>query len=750
MKNLWKRWKLKKIGLKKTAKRKTEQKHPILSALEGSVLTRNLTMLGSVVIIVVLLVAGRYYVQPKLSQGQTARVDVTSSIDFRYKDVEKTQQIRDLRAAGIPQLYRLDMAKIKAVLSEIRRNGPAFVRGTAADTEDLKDRFKQAQAAIDRIIDIDQWSSADSRKLLKSEYFEFIISSIDSAFSRQADMRFFLDLTRVELPEADGEVFALTDLKNRVDRITSTELERTGPDSILLAEKISASLLQSDNFQQDVELQRKLKNLAREAVPIQYSEVKVGQQIIGKGEVVDERHMVLLQAMQEELNKARSLSERWLYVLGISMVVLLLAVISYFYFKNFHIEIFKNNTLLILIASVVILSVGFSKMVLLFNPISPLFRYPVFTVFGCLITVMIFNINAALFVTIMISFLVGILFGNDAAYAIIGLIGGFTTAFYGQRIRRRGEFIKTGLAAGMANFVMILSFGAITNLKISILMLQSLGGVAFGVTAVMLAAALLPVYEYLFGVTTNISLVELSDFNHPLLRRLVMEAPGTYHHSLVVGNLAEAASEAVGANPLLARVAAYFHDIGKLKKPLYFSENEQFDKSRHDSLQPSMSSLIIISHVKDGVDLARQNKLNRRIIEVMKQHHGTSCVYYFYRRAVEQNEKDEKLDESDFRYPGPKPQSKEAAIIMLADAVEATSRSLDKPTAGRIESMVKDIIESKVRDGQLDQCTLTFRDLTTINSVFTKILLGILHIRVKYPAEEKKSEPPALRIVGRE
>ena len=745
-----KRWKLRKIGLKKAVKRKTEEKHPILNKLEYSSLTRYLTMLGSVVVIILLLVAGKYYAQPKLSQGQTAHEDVLASVDFRYKDNEKTDQLREEMAAGIPQLFSLDQERIKTALSKIKRTREELLKATAADTEKTGEHIQKAQSDLRQIINIDQWDENDSQKLLNSAEIGLITSSIESAFNRHREIRFFVDLSKVSLPNSDVEIVALSELKTQIDKGTASALDNSEKGSAMLAEKICASLLQSNNFIPDAELQRKMKSLARNEVDAQYSEIKTGDRLIGKNEVVDDRHMLLLKAMQEETHKRRSLSERWLYVLGVSMVVLLLTAISYFYFKNFHVEIFRNNTLLLLVGSLVILSLAFSKIVLLFDSISPFLKYPVFAVFGSLITVMIFNVNAALFITIIISFLCGLLFGTDASYIILGLIGGFSTAFYGHKIRRRGEFIKAGMAAGLANFVVIVSFGVITNVKMPILMYQGLGGAIFGIGAVMLGAAILPVYEFLFGVTTNISLVELSDFNHPLLKRLVMEAPGTYHHSLVVGNLSEAAAEAVGANPLLARVGSYFHDIGKLKKPLYFSENEAMDKSRHDSLQPSMSSLIIISHVKDGIDLARQNKLNRRIIETMKQHHGTGCVYYFYRRALELHEHDEKPDESDFRYPGPKPQTKEAAIVMLADSVEATSRSLEKPNSTRIESMVKDIFEGKMRDGQLDECTLTFRDLSTIGGVFSKILLGILHARVKYPAEEKKIEPPELRVVNRE
>jgi len=247
--------------------------------------------------------------------------------------------------------------------------------------------------------------------------------------------------------------------------------------------------------------------------------------------------------------------------------------------------------------------------------------------------------------------------------------------------------------------------------------------------------------EYLFKVSTDIRLLELSDLNHPLLKKLVMDAPGTYHHSLIVGNLAESAAEVVGAKPLLARVGAYFHDIGKIKKPEYFSENEWQGKSRHDDLIPSMSSLIIISHVKDGVDLAKKYGLNQDIVDIIEQHHGTSLVYFFYKRAQGiMDEEQNKPKEEEYRYPGPAPKSKEAAIILLADAVEAASRSLDNPTPSRIKNLVAEIINNRFLDSQLNNCELTVQDLANIKECFTFILTGIFHTRPKYPKDQKQKE----------
>jgi putative nucleotidyltransferase with HDIG domain len=262
--------------------------------------------------------------------------------------------------------------------------------------------------------------------------------------------------------------------------------------------------------------------------------------------------------------------------------------------------------------------------------------------------------------------------------------------------------------------------------------------------------------EPLFQITTDISWLEASDLNHPLLRRMTIEAPGTYHHSLVVANLAEAAAEAVGANATLCRVCAYFHDVGKLIKPDYFTENMSFERNPHEDLAPTMSALIIIAHVKEGVDLALKHKLNQRIIDIIQEHHGTSLVYYFYKRAhqileearaggkimkIRPDDVPEVREES-FRYSGPKPQTKESAIVSLADAVESASRTLEKPTPAKIEQLVHDIIEQRITDHQLDECDLTLRDLRMIAERFRFTLLTMLHTRIAYPKQETKSSTP--------
>src|SRR6266705_887664 len=357
----------------------------------------------------------------------------------------------------------------------------------------------------------------------------------------------------------------------------------------------------------------------------------------------------------------------------------------------------------------------------------------------------------------------------DAALLVIGLISGFTAVYLTLQVRRRSQLIRAGLCAGLAIWLLSLTFGLIGPINWlspagtdwSMIGLQSALAIGNGLVTAMIVGGALPILENLFGITTDISWLEASDLNHPLLRRMTIEAPGTYHHSLVVANLAEAAAEAIGANATLCRVCSYFHDVGKLIKPEYFTENMSFERNPHDDLAPTMSALIIIAHVKEGVDLALKYKLNQRIIDIIQEHHGTSLVRYFYQRALQQYEdaraggKIMKLREDDipdvreesFRYSGPKPQTRESAIVSLADTVESASRSLEKPTPQKIESMVNELIEERITYRQLDDCDLTLGELKVIAERFRFTLLMMLHSRIAYPKPTPKTGTPREEVL---
>jgi hypothetical protein len=336
--------------------------------------------------------------------------------------------------------------------------------------------------------------------------------------------------------------------------------------------------------------------------------------------------------------------------------------------------------------------------------------------------------------------------GYEPAVFIAGMTATVVILLASRRVRTRSRILRIGLWVGLAQGLSALGLAAALGVGWRLLAEQALFAVANGLVVALLTLLVLPVIELAFGVSTDVTLLEFCDMQHPLLKQMAIEAPGTYHHSLMVANLAEAAAEAIGVNALLTRVSAYFHDVGKLVKPGFFSENIQFRDNPHDQLSPSMSTLVIISHVKEGVSLALQHKLPAPIVDAILEHHGTALVSYFFHKASAQQEFDfgpSGAREAQFRYPGPKPRSRETAILTLADAVEAASRSLDKITPGHIESLVGCIFEDKLRDGQFDACPITMAEWHAIRKALVFALMNVLHSRISYPPDETRSKQPA-------
>lgn len=359
---------------------------------------------------------------------------------------------------------------------------------------------------------------------------------------------------------------------------------------------------------------------------------------------------------------------------------------------------------------------------------------------GAMLVTLLFDFHTAIFFSFIVSLLSGLWLG-DAIYPVYAFVGSLTAAFSVIRCKKRSDLLKGGFLVGGAGIVtsiiLLLSQGHLfTERTVSTLTFAAT--TAFSVPAVV--SLLLPVLEYSFNVTTDISLLELLDLNQPLMKSLMINAPGTYHHSVIVGNLVESAAEAVGVNPLLARVSSYYHDIGKIKMPEYFVENYVSSVSKHDKLTPHMSSIIIGSHVKEGVEFARQQKLPQAIIDIIQQHHGTSLMTFFYQKARDQFADEHPLEE-DYKYQGPKPQTRVAALVMMADAVEAASRVLTDPTPARISALVDRIINHIFLEGQLDECELTLKDIFEIKKHFSFILTGILHKRVDYPGFDFSEQP---------
>ena len=340
------------------------------------------------------------------------------------------------------------------------------------------------------------------------------------------------------------------------------------------------------------------------------------------------------------------------------------------------------------------------------------------------------------------------------------LVCGFVAIFLTSEVRKRGDLPRAGFFVGLTTWMLAIMFRKINLLQMWVegtalnyrsLAVESVVAIGAPIMMTLIIVGGLPWIESLFHITTRVRWLELADLNHPLLRRMTIEAPGTFQHSLAVANLAEGACEAIGANPAMARVCSYFHDIGKLVKPEYFTENMRHDRNPHDDIAPTMSALIIVAHVKEGISLALEHKLNQDIIDVIREHHGTSLVYYFYKKALDQQQAahtdgkiaqmhDEDLpevSESSFRYGGPKPSTRESAVVSLADSIESAARSLERVTPQKIEQLITDIIRKRVADGQLDDCDLRFKDLELVAEAFRHTLSSMMHSRVAYPDDKE-------------
>ena len=358
---------------------------------------------------------------------------------------------------------------------------------------------------------------------------------------------------------------------------------------------------------------------------------------------------------------------------------------------------------------------------------------------AALLIAILIDIRLSLIVNIFITFILSFMLKLDDAIIAMYLVSGSIGAYMVTKQQQRYNILINGLIIGISNVLTIVSFGLIKKLEVMDVIARGGYGMLNGLFCAVLTIGTLPIWENVFKVITPLKLLELSNPNQPLLKRLLLEAPGTYHHSIIVGNLSERAAESIGADPLLARVGAYYHDIGKLKRPYFFKENQLGMDNPHDKLQPSMSTLIITNHAKDGIALAREQNIPEEIIDIIAQHHGDTAVSYFYHKALKQDNSKE-IDIEDFRYPGPKPQTREAAIVMLADSTEAAVRSIKEPNKKNIEEMIRNIIKGKLQDGQLEECDLTLKDLNTIANAFSSIMMGIFHERIEYPNLELAKE----------
>ncbi|HBQ86841.1 MAG TPA: phosphohydrolase, partial [Syntrophomonas sp.] len=467
--------------------------------------------------------------------------------------------------------------------------------------------------------------------------------------------------------------------------------------------------------------------------PVQKT-VKTGEIIVREGDRVTDEQISVLEQLGIQRSKSYPLT-----LLGTLLLVLILFWLLLEFFKRYYADIYENDRLIMLSGIIIVIIILITKFVTVIKisdqpEINSLMGYLAPVAAGSMLFSILLDNRLAYFITMILALFVGLLTnGNQLLYAITAFVGGTVGVYQVSKVNQTSDLAKSGLNVALANIVTIVTLAFLAgNISLNTILFGISMGAINGILSAVLMIGVLPYLESAFSVTSMIKLLELSNPNHELLRRLLLEAPGTYHHSLMVGNLAEASAEAVGANPLLVRVGAYYHDIGKIKRPEYFVENQRGFDNPHEKIAPALSTLIITSHVKEGLEMGREARLPEVILDFIGQHHGTSLAKYFYSRALEED-REGKISEESFRYEGPKPQTKEVALVMLADSVEAAVRSLPEPTPENIREMVRVIINDKLDDGQLEECDLTFKDLDIISGSFCKLLEGVYHKRIEYP-----------------
>ncbi len=510
----------------------------------------------------------------------------------------------------------------------------------------------------------------------------------------------------------------------------------------LVVEKLLPAVTGPNVVFDSAETERRIKT-ARDAISPIYHFEKRGEVILRAGDVITEVQERRLIQLHRELY-AENLFRSWCGYALLGALVLLTLVA---FVRNFWAELHFSPRDYLLVSVTLLCSLFLLQLFsILANSLSSAFLYfdpgtfalltPV-AAGGIMLQVTLGVPGVTLF---MMSFaiLTGVFLENSWIMLVLIVLGNIVGAVSVRRCTRRSTFIRAGLRVSMVNVLLVISFFLLqTEFSLPELASRIIWAFAGGLLSGILGAGLIPIAEFLGGYVTDIRLLELASLDQPLLRELSVQAPGTWNHSMVVGQMSEAAAEAIGANPVLARVGAYYHDLGKARKPAYFVENQSVD-NRHDRLTPSMSALIIKSHVKEGMDMADEHHMPHAIMDFISQHHGTSLIEYFYEKALKEAQEDEIVEEGHFRYPGPRPQTKEIGVMMLADAVEATSRTLVDPVPAKLQGLVQKMINKVFASGQLDESSLTLKDLHLIAKTFTRVLSAIYHRRVEYSEPSEK------------
>jgi putative nucleotidyltransferase with HDIG domain len=686
------------------------QKHLHKAAAPGKVFSSfrfRRWFLGVFVFLVVTgILAMDFYKVEELKVGMPSPADYRATRTVDYIDEEKTEELRETAARLVEPVYDPDLAVNNEVLAELSQSF-LTIRKIRSQT-DLEGKEKGEQ--------------------LEQELpFTLPESAIDTLLTLDEQKLAFLEETALEMVTSALQGGIREHQLDEEREWLRTEVENLSllPGETELLSAITTQIIRPNLVFNEEETERRRSRARMNVQPVIKTIVQ-DLPIVREGELITPEHLDQLEA----LGLLQKVENVWAKIFGLALLVLAMLALGLIYLYLFKREIWDNDGLLALLGLIMIVNLLLAKLLTLIP--NPLYGFLIPVSAGSMLVAILLNNHLAVLFTMVMAVLVGLIVGGELSYVLVAMVGGLVGTFSVSRLNQRSQLTRAGLLVAGANMLTIIGLSLFTLRPWQEVSLGTFLGIINGVLAAVLTIGLLPYLENSFNLTTAVKLLEITNPNQPLLKRLLLEAPGTYHHSIMVGNLGEAAAEAVGADSLLVRAGAYYHDVGKLKRPYFFIENQVLKENPHDKVSPSLSALIIISHIKAGLELAQKHHLPRVIRDIITQHHGSGLTTYFYRRALEVA-KEQKVAEDDFRYPGPKPQTKEAAIVMLADSVEAAVRSLAKPTPNRIEGMVHKLIKERLHDGQLDECDLTFRDLDVIAAAFVQVLTGIFHTRIEYP-----------------
>ncbi|WP_294182377.1 HD family phosphohydrolase [uncultured Clostridium sp.] len=671
---------------------------------------RIIAFIASFVFIYSLLASGFTTKKYNLSEGDIAKADIKAPRDA--KDELSTEAKIQQAINAVPIQYN---KKPEVKTESLNKLNDFFSKVTQLDNSQLDQKSKL------------QKLKSESNISLNDDDFLYIMELNKDEIKQLQDF----------LQKSIADMYDSNNISDNTQKNNQEDIKKAQQSILLkvstsnfnknlrqLATDIGFSLISPNFFYDNDKTEELRKEAEKKVMPVM---VKKDQIIVKEGEPVTKYQIKMLENFGL-LNNSPYF--QWHIYFPLALLVLLILAVQWVYLYKYNRKIYEDPKMLVMINALSCLSVLLSRTIDLASP----FLIPL--AFVPMIMTLLLNNKVSMVVNVLNCVFISAAVEFSPDITILALVNAVVGAIILKKMQQRNDILFASMYMLVINGIITFSMGfLLSNNLVDVTKRGIFAGVASIISGI-LVIGFLPLFEGVFNIVTTIKLLELSNPNNTLLKKLLIEAPGTYHHSILVGNLAEVAAEKIGGNPLLARVAAYYHDIGKLKRPYFFKENQLGKDNPHNKLTPNLSTLIIMSHVKDGVEMAEEYKLPKIIKDIIEQHHGTSLVKYFYLIMKNSSKDPDDVNEDEFRYPGPIPETKEAGIIMLADGVEAAVRSIGDPDKGKIQSMVNNIIKDRLDTGQLDNCDLTLKDISKIKNEFFRVLVGIYHHRIEYPSDK--------------